>query len=360
VGLRPLPTTGDRITDTSAPAVAVEVDGGRQCHQDVSVDVTFYTVSNHTYFLGTVALLNSLRVTGNSEPVVVLDAGLLPEERAALESRTTVVSMPEDRGNPVLLKPFPHVLDASGVIVVIDSDIIVTSSLASITDLAREGRICICPAWADAAQTRWFPEWEETLQLRAPLRREEWFHDGLVVFDTRRWPGLLQRWWEVCELVPSEEIFTSGGAPFNAGDADAINALLMSEIPREGVEVLAQGDEAYAGDVTIDDLATLACSVQGRPARFIHVPDRPKPWERSGWLRRGSHVYLRLMRRLLFSDDAALGLKPQHAPIWLRPGTEGRIALTTLGGVTKVLVPVAQRVPDGVGEQLRRARRKMA
>jgi hypothetical protein len=66
------------------------------------------------------------------------------------------------------------------------------------------------------------------------------------------------------------------------------------------------------------------------------------------------------MRRLLFSDDAALGLKPQHAPIWLRPGTEGRIALTTLGGVTKVLVPVAQRVPDGVGEQLRRARRKMA
>jgi hypothetical protein len=66
------------------------------------------------------------------------------------------------------------------------------------------------------------------------------------------------------------------------------------------------------------------------------------------------------MRRLLFSDDAALGLKPQHAPIWLRPGTEGRIALTTLGGVTKVLVPVAQRVPDVGGEQLRRARRKMA
>jgi hypothetical protein len=263
--------------DTSAPAVAAEVDGVRQRHQDVSVDVTFYTVSNHTYFLGTVALLNSLRVTGNSEPLVVLDAGLLPEERAALESQTTVVSMPEDRGNPVLLKPFPHVLDASGIIVVIDSDIIVTSSLASITDLGREGKICICPAWVDAARTRWFPEWEETLQLRAPLRREEWFHDGFVVFDTRRWPGLLQRWWEVCELVPSEEISASGGAPFNAGDADAINALLMSEVPREGVEVLAQGDEVYAGDVTIDDLETLACSVQGRPARFIHVPDRPKP-----------------------------------------------------------------------------------
>lgn len=332
----------------------------RHHHEDVSVDVTFYTVSNHTYFLGTVALLNSLRVAGNPEPLAVLDAGLLPEERAALESQTTVISMPEDRGSPVLLKPFPHVVDASGVIVVIDSDIIVTSSLAPITDLARAGKICICPAWVDAARTRWFPEWEEALQLRAPLRREEWLHDGFVVFDTRRWPGLLRRWWEVCELVPSEEIFTSGGAPFNAGDADALNALLMSEVPREGVEVLAEGDEVYAGDITIDDLETLACSVEGRPARFIHVPDRPKPWERSGWLRRGSDVYVRLMRRLLFSDDAALRLKPRDAPIWLRPGTEGRLALTTLSGVTKVLGPVAQRVPERVGEQLRRARRRLA
>jgi hypothetical protein len=66
------------------------------------------------------------------------------------------------------------------------------------------------------------------------------------------------------------------------------------------------------------------------------------------------------MRRLLFSDDAALRLEPQHAPIWLRPGAKGRIVLTTFDRVTKPLVPVAQRVPDGVGEHLRRARRKMA
>jgi hypothetical protein len=324
------------------------------------VAVTYYTVSNHTYFLGTVALLNSLRVTGNEEPLFVLDAGLMPEERRVLEAHTNVVSFSEDRGNPVLLKPYPYLLDASGVIVVIDSDIIVTSSLAPITRLAHEGKICVCPAWVEAARTRWFAEWEQTLQLRAPLRREEWVHDGFVVFDTAHWPDLLERWWEVCNLVPSSEIFTSGGAPFNAGDADAINALLMSEVPREGLAILPPGEEVFAGDVRIDDMETLACSVNGRAAKFIHVPDRPKPWERSGWLRRGASVYLQLMRRLLFGDDAALRLDAGQVPLSLRPGPGGTLALTALGGLTKALVSVTQWVPDPVRERLRRLRRKVA
>jgi hypothetical protein len=325
----------------------------------VTVAVTYYTVSNHAYFLGTVALLNSLRVTANDGPFVVLDAGLMPEERAALEAHANVVSVPEDRGHPVLLKPYPYVVGASGMIVVIDSDIIVTSSLAPITSLAQEGKICVCPAWAEAARTRWFPEWEHTLQLRAPLRREDWVHDGFVVFDTAHWPDLLERWWEVCGLVPSSDIFRSA-APFNAGDADALNALLMSEIPREGLAILPPGEEVFAGDVRIDDIDTLACSVDGRPARFIHVPDRPKPWERWGWLRHGAAVYLRLMRRLLFGNDATLRLDADRVSIWLRPGLGGKLALPALGGVTYAFVSLAHRVPDPVRERLRRLRREVA
>jgi len=232
-----------------------------------STAVTYYTVSNHSYFLGTVAMLNSLRVTGHDDPLVVLDAGLLPEERAALDTHATVVTMPEDRGNPVLLKPFPFILNAQGVLVFIDSDIIVTSSLSSVTDLARQGKICLCPAWVDAARTRWFADWESRLQLRAPLRREDWLHDGFVVFDTTHWPTLLERWWETCNLVPAEEIFAAG-TPFNAGDADAINALLMSEIPREAVAVLPHGDEVYAGDVEIKNLETLECSADATKCSY--------------------------------------------------------------------------------------------
>jgi hypothetical protein len=323
------------------------------------VGVSYYTVSNHAYFLGTVALLNSLRVTGNDGQLVVLDAGLTPEERSALKAHANVVSVSEDRGHPVLLKPFPYLLGSSGVIVVLDSDIIVTSSLTPITSLAQEGKICVCPAWEEKARTRWFPEWEDTLRLRAPLRREDWVHDGVVVFDTAHWPDLLERWWEVCSLVPPSEIFANG-APFNAGDADALNALLMSEVPREGLAILPPGEEVFAGNVRIDDVETLACSVDGRSATFIHVPDRPKPWENRGWLRHGAAVYLQLMRRLLFGSDATLRLDAGRVPIWLRPGLRGKLALPAIGGVTHAFVSLAQRVPDPVRERLRRLRREVA
>ena len=321
--------------------------------------VTYFTVANHGYFLGTVALLNSLRVTGHSDPVVVLDAGLLPDERAALAPHVTLAKLDDDRGNPFTVKPYPFLLDAEGVLVLIDSDIIVTSSLAPITDLASSGKICVCPAWTEDARTRWFAEWKETLGLRAELRREDWAHAGFIVLDTAHWPDLLERWWDICNLVPADQIFASG-TPFNAGDADALNALLMSEIPRDSVAILPRGDEVYAGDAAIQNLETLECAVDGRSPKFLHVPDRPKPWERNGWTRRGSDVYLQLMRRLLFHPDVPLRLEPDQVPFWLRPGANGRIALSTLAGMTKVAVPLARLAPDGVGEHMRRMRRKMA
>jgi hypothetical protein len=323
------------------------------------VPVTYYTVSNHSYFLGTVALFNSLRLTGNLQPVVVLDAGLLPEEREALEPHVTLTRLDEDRGDPFTVKPYPFLLGAEGVLVLIDSDIIVTSSLSPVTDLAEAGKICVCPAWTEAARRRWFAEWKDTLQLRAELRREDWAHAGFIVLDTKHWPYLLERWWDICSLVPAEEIFASG-TPFNAGDADALNALLMSEIPRDAVAILPQGDEVYPGDVKIENIETLECSVDGRAPKFIHVPDRPKPWERNGWSRRGSGVYVELMRRLLFGSDVALRLEPEQVPLWLRPGANGRIALSTLAGTSNVAFLLAKHAPDGVGEHLRRMRRRMA
>ena len=41
------------------------------------------------------------------------------------------------------------------------------------------------------------------LKLRAPLRREEWFHNGFVALEAGDWPDLLERWWELNELVPA-------------------------------------------------------------------------------------------------------------------------------------------------------------
>ena len=45
------------------------------------------------------------------------------------------------------MKAYPSLLKPSGTVVLIDSDIVVTDSLAPVATLAREGKICVCPAW---------------------------------------------------------------------------------------------------------------------------------------------------------------------------------------------------------------------
>jgi hypothetical protein len=323
-------------------------------------EVTYYTVSDHRFFLGSIALLNSLALTGNGGELVVLDAGLTPEQRELLSTRATVVDLPEQIArHPHLMRPYAYLVGASGTVVVIDSDIIVTASLDPILDRAREGKIAMCPAWTEDARRRWFAEWEPTLQLRAPLRRDDWVHNGFVAFSTQHWPHLLARWWEVCELIPSADMHGSL-SPFQAPDADALNALLMSEVPRDGLTLLAQGDEVFGGDVTVEDFKTLRCTSGGRSTKLLHLVDNPKPWERSGWLRLAATDYVRLMRRLLFASDVPLRLDRDQAPLWLRPGLEGELTLRALGGANRAMVWSLSKIPEPLQERVRGVRRRVA
>src|ERR1044071_8418538 len=78
-------------------------------------EVTYYTMTESEFFLGTVMLLNSLRVTGNEGKLVVLDVGLEPKQRALLERHADVVDVPKKiAGNPVSMKPYPYLLGATG------------------------------------------------------------------------------------------------------------------------------------------------------------------------------------------------------------------------------------------------------
>jgi hypothetical protein len=322
--------------------------------------VTYYTISEAEFFLGTVMLLNSLRVTGNQGKLVVLDVGLLPDQRALLEQHADVVDIPvKIAGTPVSMKPYPYLVDASGTVVVIDSDIVVTGPLDEALDLAQSGRIVAAPAWTEAARQRWFAEWEPTLQLRAPLRREEWFHNGFVVLEMDRWPDLLERWWELNELVPADQAFKDN-QPFNAPDADSLNALLMSEIPRDALALVPVGYEAFGGHVEIEDVESLRCSLDGAPTRLLHYPDSPKPWQRRGWLRAGATAYAKVMRRLLLAPDVALRLEPADVPVWLRPGPAGRIALATLALTNATIGFVSRQLPEARRNTLRDWRRRFA
>ena len=81
---------------------------------------TFYTVTDASFFPGTVALLNSLRLSGNREPLVALDVGLERGQRVRLARHATVVDLECELPRP-LFKAFPRAFAPSGVVVVVDS-----------------------------------------------------------------------------------------------------------------------------------------------------------------------------------------------------------------------------------------------
>src|SRR6516162_7754460 len=117
----------------------------------------FYTVCSSSYFPGVIALLNSLRLTGHSGPLFVLDVDLNSEQRRRLQDHCTLIrSDTQDGINPLLLKGYPEAIGVDDVVVIIDSDIIVTGSLMPAVELGLAGQIC---AYPDEDDDRWFSEW---------------------------------------------------------------------------------------------------------------------------------------------------------------------------------------------------------
>jgi hypothetical protein len=324
---------------------------------------TFYTVSTARYFPGTVALLNSLRLTGNEGELVVLDVDLTNEQKARLDPHCTLVDVPRRVAvNPLLLKPFPASLGASGVVVIIDSDIIVTGDLSRVLGEAGAGKIC---AYPDSQSDRWFPEWEHLFELSAPLRRQGYVNSGFIAFSSASWPELLRRWQVGSETIPSALTRAGGAArdtPLWDGDQDALNAILMSEVPAGALAVLP-GDEAPASTrdrhrVRIADLHRLSCSVGGLPTVLVHSAGTPKPWQDDGWQRRiWADGYARLLPRVLFEHDVCVRLRPQDLPLWLRPGYRGRVIARALDVGHLTLRTTPRRIRDSLALRVRRRTR---
>ena len=206
---------------------------------------------------------------------------------------------------------------------------------------------------------------QDVFELEAPLRKQRYANAGLVAFSTEHWPDFLERWERACTHIDPSRIFDGNWhQPFWAGDQDALNALLMSEVPADAI---AEGDQAETllfdsvNDGTIEDEKTLRLSLNGVPIRFIHYGLSPKAWQRQGWRRiREDDTYARLLPRVLFADDVAVRLRGTRVPLWIRPGPIGRLALVTIGGANTVgsmvkrrdVVPIKRRL----GVLLRRLR----
>ena len=311
--------------------------------------VRLFTPVDSRFFLGAVAMLESLRLVGIDAPAFVLDMGLLPEEREWLTAVADVLTLPPALLglHPQLAKTTADLFWSSGVVVLLDSDMIVTSPLDRLPEQAAAGRIAVHPDHA-ITRTRQFEEWEEVFELRAPLRAQRYVHSGLVCLSLDHWPHLLERWRQACTRLPPDWPSQGFASPFGLADQDAMNALLMSEIPRESIWIGPEERTVHADafrDVEIVDPRSLRCRYRGSSPVVLHYGLSPKPWERRGWRRvRADDAYVRLLRRLLFGRDARIPIAPRDAPLWLRPHGVGRTASGLLGVVNFVRVDLRSRV----------------
>jgi hypothetical protein len=325
---------------------------------------TFYTVTDARFFPGTVALINSLRLVGHEEPVVLLDNGLTEEQRERFEHVARVVDVPSDSlpKSPLTLKPFPLLFNPRGIVVIIDSDIIVSASLAPTLGLADQGQICFYPDLPEV-RARWYAEWQQLFSLSRIPRHQQYMNSGFVAFSVDRWPNLLEEWWEACSRIPADRVFTEENQPFRYGDQDALNAILMSEVRSEEQTVLPYEAVALPTEQSrVVDESRLVCERGGRQLSMLHHLSFPKVWSDEGlwrmviseeWSRAGhipdagfpkltfrDHLfrrlqgrrpppdpYIRLFPRVAFGNDVVLSLESDDVPWWLRRGLRHRLAL---------------------------------
>lgn len=319
-------------------------------------DPTYYTVANAAYFPGVAALLNSLRLTGNQGELSVIDAGLTDAQRELLRPHARVVTVPPGTApTPYHLKAYSHFVDGDGVVVIIDSDMIVTRHLTEAVKLAETGRLVVFPDHAEAAE-RWFAEWEQLFELKKPLRRGRHLNAGFVCVASDRWRAFLARWWEVCNSISPEHHFSRDhDQPLWAGDQDAFNALLLSEIPEGEVAVLPEKEAVLwdsLGNVEIVDERTLECWHRGVRTTLLHYSYRPKPWQGRSWHRVTDEAFVRLLPRVLFEPDVELRLDPSQFPFWSRPGRSGRATVRALDLGHRVAKAAINAPPAPVRQQL--------
>jgi hypothetical protein len=313
-------------------------------------DVTFFTIGDAAFFPGVAGLINSLRLLGYAQRIVVADCGFSPTQRDLLAPHATLVPLSRaDVKNPQQYKAFPHLLRPRGTVAIVDSDIIVTDSIDDMLSSARAGKICVFP---DPEEHRWFAQWESVFALAAPPRRQTYVNSGFEVFSTTHWPALLGRWWQACERIFPQPTIREGAArddPTSQSDQDALNALLMSEFPADAIAFQPANAMAFRWDferVHVEDERTLGCEFKGTSVVALHAVAGPKPWQsRASGEATPRNAYVRLLRRLLTGDDATVRVPPDHLPRWLR---RGRVAAWTFvaRGCARSL---RSRLPRGTG-----------
>jgi hypothetical protein len=288
---------------------------------------SFYCVTGRDFFPGAVALLNSLRLAGHSEPFVVLDCGMTRDQRAALGPHATIVEAPGEEP-PSTLKLVAPSLEPSDVMVLLDADVIVTGSLAGAISAAGGGRVVAFSNDVD----RHFASWSELLDL-PEVRCARYLTSSAIVAGGDPGRRLLDAMAERLPRVDRTRTWVAQGDPDDPLfflDQDVFNAVAQSLLAPDEVEALPARlapIPPFAG-VRLLDADSLCCAYRDgvQPLLLHHASHKP-------WLvRMRSNVYSRLLTRLLLAPDVTLRLDPAALPLRLRTGAAARLdrALTDL------------------------------
>jgi len=311
----------------------------------------FYTMGDANYFLGAVALTNSLRIVGHQEPVSFLDLGLTPAQRAILEQECDVVDLARDpRDHPFTFQPYAYATGATGICIILDSDVIVTRRLDRFIQEADAGRIA---AFSDGRE-RCLAEWETIFELRRPIEHgHAYVNSGLVALDARQRGEFLERWWNLCRKIETSELYAPDN-PVAMADQDALNALLMSEYADAGITIedpmMVFGGRALE-QTRVESLDALRFSSGGIDVAALHAILSPKPWMDRARFRLGKGAYFSAIRRCLIGRDLAIRVDEQMLPSWLRSGRRSSLeasALHVLYGLRRRAFHAKQRLPGVV------------
>jgi hypothetical protein len=318
----------------------------------------FCAVVDDAYFLGAVALVNSLRLTGHTGDIAFLDVGLAPDQRAFLEPEAAIHPGPANIGwLSVFVKPILGSMFPGRIAVLLDNDIVITGSLDPLLDDAERGKIAV---FEQPDSNRSFPEWEALFSLKQPLRRGRYVNGACIALSTSRWQRFLERWYALGEVVAADRAHRPFllrpedvvADPIGYNEQDTLNALLMSEVPESAISFRSHQLTPWweeRQEVRVVDRRTLECDMGGQKTLFLHSTGQPKPWQRWGWLRLRFSAFNQLLTRVLTGEDVPLRVPIADIPLWLRPGSGCRVLEHSGASAARVahaslsVIPMEQR-----------------
>jgi hypothetical protein len=275
-------------------------------------DLAFYTVANAPYFLGTVALLNSLRRVGETAPFYVVDCGLTAEQRRRLATRATIVE-PRSDFHPQLQKATGLLEHPASVMVFIDSDIIVTRPLGPLVDEANAQKLVVFQDYGNPG--RFFAEWGSP-ELGEP-RPAPYVNSGFFALSWETGEEFLPLFSDLQRTVDLSDTYLRGGSPDHPlyfVDQDIFNALACTRY--DGRVARVEGRLApfppFAGVELQVGEQTLCRYPDGVIPFALHHTHR-KPWLAA----LKPNVYSRLFTFVVTDRAACLPLSPRELPLRL-------------------------------------------